>query len=128
MNPRQFKTQSILRQFFVYDIGAQTLAGNASNTYPITIETDADFEAVNIVYYSTSTLTFQVKQADRTWFLRAIDSRLVAGTAQYPYILPVPRIVKKNTTLQITVTDTSGSSNTFNIAFLGNKLYRTVNK
>lgn len=122
------RTQRIKRKFFGYDIGAQTLAGNASNTYPITIETDADFEVVNICYYSTSTLTFQIKEGDRTWFFRALDARLVAGTAQYPYILPVPRIVPKNATLQITVTDTSGSSNTFNICFLGNKLFRYIAK
>lgn len=119
--PRQ---QSIYRQFFVYDIGAQTLAGDANGTYPITIETDADFEVVNLTYYSTSTLTIQIKQGDRTWFFRALDSRLIAGTAQEPYILPVPRVIKRNTTLQFTITDTSGSSNTFNIALLGNKLYR----
>lgn len=118
------RTQRIKRKFFVYDIGAQTLAGDGSNTYPMTIETDADFEIVNIVYYSTSTFTFQVKEGDRTWFFRALDSRLVAGDAKEPYILPSPRIVPKNATLQVTVTDTSGSSNTFNIAFLGNKLFR----
>ena len=126
MNQKKGKTLSIMRQFFVYDLGSQTLTGNAQNTYPITIETDADFECVNLVYISTSTLNFQIKQADRTWFLHALDSRLVAGTAQYPYILPVPRIIRRNTTLQVTVTDTSGSSNTFNIALLGNKLYRQV--
>ncbi len=120
------RTQRTKRKFYVYDIGQKVLAGNATGTYPVTIETDAAFEVVNLTWYSTSTLVFQIKESDRTWFFHPLDTRLVCGDGKQPYILPVPRVIQKNVTMEITVTDTSGSSNTFNIALLGNKLYQFV--
>ena len=112
-------------EFFTYATSSADpgVLGTATTTVSITRE--ADFYLTKIVFTSTGTFTFLVRDSsnDRQWSNVHLPSAIGAGTAQLPLILPKPRFIARASTITIELTDTSGGSNPIQLGFIGYKVY-----
>jgi hypothetical protein len=90
----------------------------------VTIDNDADFEWRWIV--ATSTGAFSVTLTDRftsrPLMSAAINSANIAGTAQLPFILPKPYLLRRTSTMAAVFNDLSNAGNTIQFALVGYKL------
>ena len=117
-----------------YILGPVTLAGNATLQQNIQIQTTADFEWVftmakytdsrlNITMFDGSTGRLITQpQATVNANNGVIPIDLFAGTAQLPFPLLEPYIIARAASVQFTLTDTSGASNTLYLALQGFQL------
>jgi len=89
------------------------------------IDAEADFLIRKLV--ATSTGEFAARIADAAtgdwWSDQPQRNNNLFGTAQYPLILPKPKLIKAKGSLQIEVTDLSTSQNTLQIIAEGIKVY-----
>jgi hypothetical protein len=91
----------------------------------VTIDNDADFEWRWIIGSSTGSYTVQLTDrfTARPLQSAAVNNVNIVGTAQLPFILPKPYILRRTSTIQASFTDTSGGmSNAIQFALVGYKL------
>ncbi len=101
------------------------LAGNANATPAIQIGADADFTAIWLVASSTGTFNFQFFDGStgRAFMNMRINNVNLFGTAQLPFPMLPPYTFKRQGSIQLDVTDTSGNPNTIQIVFQGKKIF-----
>ena len=96
----------------------QSVAGN------VQIDNDSDFEWRFIMASSTGlfSLTLTDRFTARPLMPSAINGELVAGTAQLPFILPKPYLLRRTSSILGQFNDRSGALNTIQFALGGYKL------
>lgn len=112
------------------------LAASAQSVGTVTMDNDADFELREII--ASSTGAFQIQITDRYTSrpmmpfnvpnnaganVFGINNVNLFGTAQLPFILPIPYTLLRTSTLAVTVLDTSAAPNTIQLAFWGYKKF-----
>lgn len=127
--------------FFVYGASFGTLAQGVGGVQNITIQADSDFEAIKIAVGGTLTgnggpftdsqfpeLSMQLVDtgSGRQLFNTPVPIQLVAGSAGLPLILPVPRLFKSKSVLQVTATNIAVGAHSYDncfVAFIGRKIF-----
>jgi hypothetical protein len=111
-------------KFFQYTAN-QSLAGNASGTVQTRIQADSNFVIRKMLALSTG--NFQIRLSDTAsgslWQTDFIQRDNILGNAQYPAKLSKPRLVKRNSAIQVELTDLSGAPNDIQVVFEGAKIY-----
>jgi hypothetical protein len=102
-------------------------AGNTA-TLAINIGIDAHFLVQKIVGTRTSgapaLVSIRTGGNDRTWMDKPVHFDNLVGNAQFPNILPAPRLCERGSTVQITVQNLSAvNSGTYEIILSGLKLF-----
>jgi hypothetical protein len=92
----------------------------------VKVDADADFLVRKLVATSTGAFTAKLADAGTNdyWSDQAQDNANLFGTAQYPLILPKPKLVKAMGSLLVEMTDLSVASNTIQIVAEGIKVYK----
>lgn len=98
--PYTYKPDNVVNGFI-------ELAPNASVDLTVPISNDADFIIYNIHGYAFRDVIFFISESgsDRSIFNRPMDAFELLGTAQRPFALPVPYLVKGKSSLQLRITD-----------------------
>lgn len=115
------------REFFVYSTGAVSVGANATVTATIQISADADFEVTKLTARPTNwnfTAQFQDSTTTKNWFDRAVHAEGVLGTALRPHILAIPRRIRGNAAVTVTLADSSGIAQTIWVNLIGHKVYQ----
>jgi len=110
---------------FWYPINPPALTALQANVAAnVVVDNDSDFEWRWIV--ASSTGTFSVTLTDRFTARPLMPSNIngenIAGTAQLPFILPKPYLLRRTSTIQALFTDRSGAGNTIQFCLVGYKL------
>lgn len=125
-----------LRAFFLYTAEFIPLAAGSTSAQQLSINSDADFAlcAISRVGTNTANTTFSANLpilatltnsgSGRLLSDRAVHLDNYAGTAQLPFILPVPVILTAGSNLTVQLQNLDGA-NAFNVrvAFHGFKLF-----
>lgn len=103
---------------------AQLNANQAGVVATVTIDNDADFEWRWIVASSTGlfSVTLLDRYTSRPLSSVPINGENIAGTAQLPFILPKPYLLRRTSTIVGTFNDRSGAPNTIQFVLKGYKL------
>lgn len=111
-------------QWFQY-VEYKSILANALDTFNIKLQADSYFQIQKIMAYATG--NFEARLSDtatgKTWSDRFIRQNNQFGTAQRPRVLPFPKTLDPNTTVQCEVRDLSGSANEVEIVLEGVKKY-----
>lgn len=130
------------QDFYIYNALFGTFAPNASVTQNIQIQSDSDFEWVMTTAYGnmngatppfleTALLPINISLVDsgssRQLFSAPIALSALAGSGKQPFILPVSRIFKAYSNLQVLATsfDAANTYNNVSMNFVGRKLFLT---
>lgn len=91
----------------------------------IKISADAAFIAMKITGTSTGDYLVSIRLAgsDRILMNQAVHSAALVGTAERPSIMSKPLLIQANSTVSMTFTDLSNSSNEIYFTFIGFKVY-----
>lgn len=114
------------REFFVYSTGAQSVGASATVNVTISISADSDFEVLKLTARPTNwnfTIQIQDTVTSKFWQDRALHAETILGSAMRPFILPVPRKLRANSSILVTLVDLSGIAQTIYVDFIGHKLY-----
>src|SRR4029077_13929858 len=140
----QMQTQ-YTQDWFVYVANFGNIGGGSGLTFAqnVQIQADSDFELVEItaqgllhallgvagtpiVGSNVIPASMQITDSGsgRSLFSAPVPVNMVAGTGQFPFILPVPRICKALSNIQVSLTmfDTTTYDSTF-VAFIGRKIF-----
>lgn len=112
--------QPPVEQFFEYEILVNLTALQANVPGVITIQ-DSDFKWSELIATSTGTFTLTITDggSKQAFANEAVHSSNLCGTAQLPFRLEQPHVFKKNSTIQLSLTDLSNANNAVRIAFKG---------
>ena len=129
------------QDFYIYQALFGTFAANASNQVNLQIQSDSDFEWIESTCYGnmsgatapfleTALLPINISMVDsgssRQLFSGPIPLTSFAGTGKQPFILPVTRLFKSYSNIQIVATSFDGT-NTYNnvsLNLIGRKLFK----
>ena len=125
------KDENVIKLEYAYVARISGLAGNAQQDLPaLQISEDADFIITEVSRTRKGTFKLQIHDSsrDRFWSNDLLDDdnffgNIGSNQSLLPRQLPRPIRVSKNSTLKITVKDTSGSSNDIEVALHGYKEY-----
>jgi hypothetical protein len=121
---------------FWYPINVTLTANQTGVVGTVTIDNDADFELRELI--ASSTGAFQIQITDRytsrpllpanildntNATIFGINSVNLFGTAQLPFILPIPYILLRTSTIQAVFKDTSAAPNTIQMILWGYKKF-----
>lgn len=103
---------------------AQLVASQQGVVATVTIDNDADFEWRWIVANATGLFSVSLldKFTSRPLMSAPVNGENIAGTAQLPFILPKPYLLRRTSTMQGTFNDRSGAPNTIQFVLVGYKL------
>lgn len=127
----------LIQSYFVYSLYFPAVASSGTATAQLNVQADADFLIQSVSFTAIDNVTnaqisnpvciVQITDSGSgaNLFDRAIPLLNFAGTAQLPFILPVPRLLSKNSTLTGTLTN-NVVTNAINyyVSFHGKKLFR----
>lgn len=104
------------------------IAAGGSAILQISIGIDAHFLVQKIVGTRTSgapaLVTIRTGGNDRQWMDKAVHFDNIVGNAQFPNVLPAPRLVERGSTLSVTIQNLSSVfAGTYEIVFSGLKLF-----
>jgi hypothetical protein len=111
-----------------YTTGSQIVtAGNTASLF-INIGIDAHFLVQKIVgtrtAQSPALISIRTGGNDRTWMDKPVHFDNIVGNAQFPNILPAPRLCERGSTIAITVQNLSSTvAGTYEIILSGLKLF-----
>lgn len=113
---------------FDYTTGAQVIAAGGTASLQISVGIDAHLLVQKIVGTRTSgapaLVTIRTGGNDRQWMDKAVHFDNIVGNAQFPNILPAPRLVERGSTVSITIQNLSSVfSGTYEIILSGLKLF-----
>lgn len=130
---------AIQKDFFIYTTGRFSVAPAAQATQNIAIQADADFEIVKLTAFSDLAGAAQTRAtqvvpnvnvlitdtgAGRQLMNVAVPLNSMFGTAQEPFILPIPKIIKARSNLQIVITSFEAANTDYlTLNFIGNKIF-----
>lgn len=125
--PPVFGRRGVRLEWFQYSaVPDAAIAGNGKTIVQTRVDADSDFILRKLI--ATSTGTFQAQISDSgskdVWMDQYIRNANLFGTTQYPNVLPKPRLIRRNSTIQTEIEDVSGSSNTVQIIYEGAKILR----
>jgi hypothetical protein len=111
-----------------YTTGQQSVAAGQTVSLQIPIQVDAHFLVQKIVGTRTlqapALVTLRTGGYDVQWMDKAVDFDNLVGNAQFPNILPAPRLVPRGGTIVITIQNLSSVfTGTYEIIFSGLKLF-----
>lgn len=111
-----------------YTTGQFTVSAGGTESINIPIQIDSHFLVQKIVGVRSSgapaLLTIKTFGNDRQWMDKPVHFDNLVGNAQFPNILPAPRLVERGSTLNVTLQNLSSTnSGTYEIVFSGLKLY-----
>lgn len=122
-----------LRTYFVYTTGVTQLGANATVQVTIPILADAGFachyitggvkQASLIVLNWGGTVQVNDSGVGRTWFSQLLLFDEVTGNGRQPYVMPIPRLVARNSTLVITFVNPVATVTEVILSLHGYKLY-----
>ncbi len=103
---------------------AQLLANAVGVVATVQIDNDSDFEWRWIIANSTGafSVTLLDKFTSRPLSTTSINSVNIVGTAQLPFLLPKPYLLRRTSVLQGTFNDLSAAPNTIQFAIVGYKI------
>lgn len=138
-SPRQPPIQYV-EDFFIYEINFLALAPGATANGVIQIDADSDFKwvksthvtdiaaaAININNMPMPLATVQILDGSSSRQLSSAPVPVPAlfGTRGLPFILPVPKIFKARSSINITITSyEAANTNNIRLQFMGNKIYQ----
>lgn len=123
--PAPAAVPSLQDLLFWYLLAPAQLAANQQGVVAtVTIDNDADFEWRWIVANATGLFSVSLldKFTSRPLMSAAVNGENIAGTAQLPFILPKPYLLRRTSTIQGTFNDRSGAPNTIQFCLVGYKL------
>lgn len=111
-----------------YTTGSQVVSAGNTASLAINIGIDAHFLVQKIVGTRTSQtpalVSIRTGGNDRTWMDKAVHFDNLVGNAQFPNILPAPRLAERGSSIQITVQNLSATlAGTYEIILSGLKLF-----
>lgn len=121
---------------FWYPINVTLTPNQSGVAGNVTTDNDADFEWRELI--ATSTGSFQIQLVDRFTsrpllpqnlvdntgvIIFGVNSANIFGTAQQPFILPIPYIILRSATIAGSFKDTSGAGNTIQVVLWGYKKF-----
>lgn len=128
-------------EFYIYnvDFAAASLVAGANLTGSINIDSSADFMLQKLTYFADIagaaltdstrviplvSLTVTDTGSGRELMLNNIPIPSIFGTGQIPFILPRPKKFRRNSTIQVEVSNFSAATAyNLKLAFIGEKLY-----
>lgn len=111
-----------------YTTGQISVAAGGTASAQISIQIDAHFLVQKIVGVRNSQapalVTIKTGGYDKQWMDKAVHFDNLVGNAQFPNILPAPRLVEKGSTISLTIQNLSNTvAGTYEIIFSGLKLF-----
>lgn len=111
-----------------YTTGSVAIAAGGAASLQISVQIDSHFLVQKIVGSRTSgapaLITIKTFGNDRQWMDKAVHFDNIVGNAQFPNILPAPRLVERGSTISINIQNLSTiNSGTYEIIFSGLKLF-----
>lgn len=110
---------------FWYPLNPPTLTASQQGvSATVVIDNDADFEWRWIIASSTGlfSVTLTDRYTSRPLMPSAINGENICGTAQLPFILPKPWVLRRTSSINGLFNDRSVASNTIQLALVGYKL------
>lgn len=110
---------------FWYVIAPAQLAANQQGVIAsVQIDNDSDFEWRWIIANSTGlfSVTLLDKFTSRPLSIVPINGENISGTAQLPFLLPKPYLLRRTSSIQGTFNDRSGAPNTIQFCLVGYKI------
>lgn len=137
--PGQPQVQYV-EDFFVYTVSFLALANGATALGNIQIQADSDFKWIKSTYQAdiaaaaytessqpipNATLQIVDSGSGRQLFFNATPIETVFGRGQLPFILPIPRVFRARSNIQLTVANFDAAE-TYNIrlALIGMKVFK----
>jgi len=129
-----------VKDFYQYVADFGTITTGTTKTANVNIETDAEFIVDKITYFGTVGGAAQTKESrvvplveislndtgsGRNLQNLPVPLDCMAGTAELPFVLPVPRKFKPNATITVTATNISAATDYDNlkVVFSGYKKF-----
>lgn len=111
-----------------YTTGVQTIAAGGTASIQLSVQIDAHFLVQKITGRRKSQapglVTIKTGGTDRMWMDKAVHFDNLVGNAQFPNILPAPRLVERGATISITIQNLSATvEGEYEIVFVGLKLF-----
>jgi hypothetical protein len=120
----------VIEQFFDYvDTESIAQADPSQTVQPsIVIDGDSDFMCIWLIADSTGTfdITFADNATGRTFMRQPVHNVNIFGTAQLPFPLLPPYTFRRQGSIGLTITNTSGADNDIQIVFSGKKIFPTL--
>ncbi|PCI44002.1 MAG: hypothetical protein COB41_05555 [Proteobacteria bacterium] len=131
---------SVTKDYYIYNAVVSTLAAGATQTEVINIEADANFIVQKMAYYATlgtATPTNDDKivpligisildsGSGRNLQDQAVPLSSLAGTGALPFVLPIPRLFKARSSINIKFNNFSTLDEYTNItlSLIGHKIF-----
>lgn len=128
-----------VEDFFVYEVDTLALAAGASIPVNVPIQADSDFKLSKISQFcdialAAQTISTQVLPmitlqltdtgSGRSLFSAPVPLANIAGTGQFPFILPIIRIFKARSNITVTLTNYSAATAyNVHVSLIGTKLF-----
>ena len=131
------KQYAYIANFTADDGGVGALASNGTAWATVRTDGDSDFEVTKLSVLSDGPVKLQIQSDGDYWMNSALRGELlsgsniehpegagvVGGSGEFPFVLPVPRIVTGGGYLSVFATDLSGAGNRCQVIFHGPRLY-----
>jgi hypothetical protein len=121
----------VVEEFFSYTVLFENVGGNTSAQNNILIEADSAFRVNKLSAQSVNggnilaSVLIRDSGSGRQLSNQPVYVRALFGTAENPFILPVPRVFAPRSTIQFVLTNLDGTPLTVQLALHGAKVYRS---
>ena len=129
-------SENYIKTYFAYNMYFASIATTVTSTTSMQINADADFlvQEMSLFCYDLTTnaqitapiSTIQLTESNGTSFFdQAIHVLNCFGSAQLPFLLPVPRLLRSNSVLTGTLTNVvSTNAQRYMLTFHGRKIFQ----
>jgi len=116
------------KSVFFYTARNQSIAANTTVYLTIDIDIDSHFLLTKLTSIRTENamnvrLNIADSSTDRNWYSEDTPAENVLGSAEFPFILPANRFLRKGSSVIATITNNDSSSQGLDITLSGLKLY-----
>lgn len=128
-----------MKDFFIYGSNFLALAAGVTQTNSIAIQADSDFDLLKLAYASDLAAGVQTEStrtipqctiiildtgSGRQIMNQAVDFTTFFGNGQWPFILPVPKRFRANTSISIALANYSAAqSYNVRLSLIGAKVF-----
>lgn len=129
----------MIKDFYIYGANFLAVAAGVTQTQTLNIQADSDFEVIKLAYASDLAAGVQTDStrtipqcsilildtgSGRQLMNQPIDFTTFFGNGQEPFILPVPKTFRANTSLSIALTNYSAAqSYNVRLSLIGSKIF-----
>lgn len=126
---------SKVKDFFAYSVEFDTLAANGDERQRTQIQADSDFILLqimrtvrpsgggNAVTDPQIRIQLETSGSGRNLMDSLQPLENISGTAQDPYFLPYPKVLKRNSTLTTRLVEDSGNARIVRVTYAGFKIF-----